>query len=405
MIESVIVVGAGQTAAVAARTLRRRGFDGRLTIVGDEPERPYQRPPLSKEYLAGDHDRDELFLLTPEWCEDTSVDLRLNTRVTGVNPAGRAVEYADGTSETADAVLIATGGRPRLLPGVEGARVRYLRTLADADRLRAELRPGTRLIVIGAGFIGSEIASTARELGAAVTVIEQAAQPLAATIGRTMGDALAALHRSAGVDLRTGEKVESYRETGDAALVTTSGGTTFEGDLVLVGIGMVPNSEFLAGASIELTGDGAVAVDEYCRTNQPGIYAAGDVTAFHHPLFGRRVRAEHFDNANAQGMAAAKNILGKKAAHASSPWFWSDQFGRNLQYTGHPSGADQMVVRGRVDDFDFVAYYLAGGVLTAAFGIDRGGEIAVARELIAARLAPDPGVLRDEDADLTELLG
>ncbi|MFD0852411.1 FAD-dependent oxidoreductase, partial [Actinomadura adrarensis] len=191
-----------------------------------------------------------------------------------------------------------------------------------------------------------------------------------------MGDALAALYRSAGVDLRTGEKVESYRETADAALVTTSSGTTFEGDLVVVGIGMVPNAEFLAGTSIELTGDGAIAVDEYCRTNQPGIYAAGDVTAFHHPLFGHRIRAEHFDNANAQGMAAAKNILGKPTAHATSPWFWSDQFGRNLQYTGHPSGADQMVLRGRVDDFDFVAYYLAGGVLTAAFGIDRGGEIA-----------------------------
>jgi 3-phenylpropionate/trans-cinnamate dioxygenase ferredoxin reductase subunit len=145
-------------------------------------------------------------------------------------------------------------------------------------------------------------------------------------------------------------------------------------------------------------------VDEYCRTGQDGVYAAGDVATFHHPLFGCRIRAEHFDNANAQGMAAAKNILGKATAHAASPWFWSDQFDRNLQYTGHAGGADRLVVRGRVEDFDFVAYYLAGGVLRAAFGVDRGGEIAVARELIAARLAPDPDVLRDEDADLTELL-
>jgi 3-phenylpropionate/trans-cinnamate dioxygenase ferredoxin reductase subunit len=409
MIESVIVAGAGQTAAVAARTLRRRGFDGRLTLVGDEPEVPYQRPPLSKEYLTGEQDRDELPVLKPGWCESNAVDLRLNTRVTAVRAAGREVEYADGSAESADAVLIATGGRPRRLPGVEGDRVRYLRTLADADRLRAELRAGTRLIVIGAGFIGSEIASSARELGAEVTVLEQAAQPLAGTIGRAMGDALVALHRGAGVDLRTGEKVESYRETADAAVVTTSGGDTVEGDLVVVGVGMVPNSEPVAGprssgSAVELTADGAIAVDEYCRTSQEGVYAAGDVTAFHHPLFGCRIRAEHFDNANAQGMAAAKNILGKATAHAASPWFWSDQFGRNLQYTGHTAGADQMVVRGRVDDFDFVAYYLAGGVLRAAFGIDRGSDVAVARELIAARVAPEPGVLRDDDADLTDLL-
>ncbi|XVQ12824.1 NAD(P)/FAD-dependent oxidoreductase [Spirillospora sp. CA-255316] len=406
MIESVIVAGAGQTAAVAARTLRRRGFDGRLTLVGEEAEAPYQRPPLSKDYLTGDQDRDELCLLTPEWCAANAVELRLGTRVAAIRAADRAVEFADGTAETAGAVLVATGGRPRRLPGVEGERVRYLRTLADAERLRAELRPGARVIVIGAGFVGSEVASTARGLGAEVTVIEQAGQPLGRVFGELMGDALAALQRGAGVDLRTGEKVESYRETADAAVVTTSGGATVEGEVVVVGAGMVPNAEpaAAAGSAVEIAGDGGIVVDEYCRTAQEGVFAAGDVTSFHHPLFGRRIRAEHFDNANAQGMAAAKNILGKRTAHAASPWFWSDQFGRNLQFTGFTGDADRMVVRGRLEDFDFVAFYLAGGVLRAAFGADRGGEVAVARELIAARLAPDPDVLRDEDADLTDLL-
>ncbi|QFG25027.1 NAD(P)/FAD-dependent oxidoreductase [Actinomadura sp. WMMB 499] len=407
MIRSVLVVGAGQAAAVAVRTLRRRGFDGRVTLVGEESEAPYQRPPLSKEHLAGDQGRDELYLLTPEWCAANAVDLRTGTRVTAIRAADRAVEYAGGGTETADAVLIATGGSPRRLPGVEGERVRHLRTLADADRLRAGLRPGARVIVIGAGFVGSEVASTARGLGAEVTVIERAGQPLAGALGEPMGDTLAALQRDAGVELRTGEKVESYRETAGAALVTTSGGATVEGDLVVVGAGMVPASAPAAGpgSRVEIAADGGIVVDERCRTGQDGVYAAGDVTTFHHPLFGRRIRAEHFDNANAQGMVAAKNILGKTAAHTASPWFWSDQFGRNLQYTGHPAGTDRLVLRGRVEDFDFVAYYLAGGVLRAAFGMDRGADIAVARELIAARSAPDPDVLRDEDADLTELLG
>ncbi|MFI0353594.1 NAD(P)/FAD-dependent oxidoreductase [Actinomadura sp. 9N407] len=402
MLESVIVAGAGQTAAVAARTLRRRGFEGRVTLFGEEPDAPYQRPPLSKDYLTGEQDRDELCLLTPAWCEKNSIDLRLGTRVIAIRAADRAVELADGTAETAGAVLIATGGRPRRLPGVTGERVRYLRTLADADRLRAELRPGARVIVIGAGFIGSEIASTARGLGAEVTVVEQAAQPLGAVLGELIGDTLAALHRAAGVDLRTGEKVESYRETPDAAVVTTSAGTTIEGDIVVVGAGMVPNAEPATG--IELADGGGIAVDEYCRTSQEGVYAAGDVTSFHHPLFDRRIRAEHFDNANAQGMAAAKNILGKPTAHALSPWFWSDQFDLNLQYTGYAGDADRLVVRGRIEDFDFVAFYLAGGVLRGAFGMERGGDVAVARELVAARLTPDPDVLRDEDADLTDLL-
>ncbi|GAA4056158.1 NAD(P)/FAD-dependent oxidoreductase [Actinomadura miaoliensis] len=402
MIESVLVVGAGQAAAVAARTLRRRGFDGRLTLVGEEPEAPYQRPPLSKDYLAGDQDRDELFLLTPRWCADNAVELRTGTRVAAIRPADRAVEYADGTVQTAGAVLVATGGRPRRLPGVAGDRVRYLRTVADADRLRAELRPGARVIVIGAGFVGSEVASTARALGAEVTVVEQAGQPFGHVLGEPVGDALAALQRDAGVDLRTGEKVETYRETADAAVITTSGGATVEGDLVVVGAGMVPNVEPAAGTGVEIAG--GIVVDEYCRTAQEGVYAAGDVTVFHHPLAGRRIRAEHFDNANAQGMAVAKTILGRETAHTAPPWFWSDQFDRNLQCAGFTGGADRLVVRGRVEDFDFAAFYLAGGVLRGVFAVDRGGEVAVARELIAAGAAPDPDVLRDEDADLTDLL-
>jgi 3-phenylpropionate/trans-cinnamate dioxygenase ferredoxin reductase component len=401
VIESVVVAGAGQTAAVAARTLRRRGFEGRVTLVGAEPHVPYQRPPLSKEYLAGEDGRDELYLLTPDWCECNGVELRLGAAATAIRPAERSLELADGSSLRAGALLIATGGRPRRLPGIEGDRVRYLRTIEDADRLRAELRPGTRVVVIGAGFVGCEVASTAIDLGAQVTLVEQAGRPFGHVLGDLMGDVMAALLRTGGVDLRTGEKVEGCTETASGAVVTTSGGASLEADVVVVGAGMVPNVEAVTGAGLETAG--GIPVDEYCRTSVDGVYAAGDVALQWRPELGRRVRAEHFDNANAQGMAAAKNILGGKSAHTAPPWFWSDQFGRNLQHAGHCDGTDRLVVRGRVEDFDFIAFYLAGGVLRGAFTVDRGGDLAVARQLIGAGAAPDPDVLRDEDADLTEI--
>ncbi|MFB4310487.1 NAD(P)/FAD-dependent oxidoreductase [Actinomadura sp. GTD37] len=401
MIQSVVVAGAGQTAAVAARTLRRRGFDGRVTLVGAEHHAPYQRPPLSKEYLAGEQDRDELCLLTPGWCAANDVELRLGAEVAAVRPAERSLELADGSALRGDAVLVATGGRPRRLPGVEGDRVRYLRTIADADLLRAALRPGARVVVIGAGFIGCEVASAAIGLGARVTIVERAARPLGHVLGDPMGDVMAAFLRTNGVDLRTGEKVERYAETPSGAVVTTSGGATLQADVVVVGAGMVPNIEPVLGSGIETAA--GIPVDEYCRTSAAGVYAAGDVACQWRPRLGRHVRAEHFDNAGAQGMAAAKNMLGGRSAHTAPPWFWSDQFGRDLQHAGFADGTDRLVVRGRVEDFDFIAFYLADGVLRAAFTVDRGADLAVARQLIARDAVLDPDLLRDEDADLADL--
>ncbi|TXK42350.1 NAD(P)/FAD-dependent oxidoreductase [Nonomuraea sp. C10] len=402
MIRSVLVAGAGQTAAVAARTLRRLGFDGRVTLVGAEPEPPYQRPPLSKEYLAGEVDRAGLDLLTARWCAANEVELLLGTAVTAVRGADRAVELADGSTAAADALLIATGGRPRALPGVAGDRVRYLRTVADADRLRADLRPGARVVVVGAGFIGSEVASTARARGAAVTVIERLDHPLGQVLGEETGDVCAALLRAGGVTLRTGESVVEYAETPDVAVVRTSAGRIVEGDVVVVGVGMVPNVEPLAGSGIDL--DDGVLTDEYCRTNVPGVYAAGDVARAFHPLAGRPVRVEHFDNASGQGAAAAWNILGRDVPYTTPHWFWSEQFGRDLQYAGHAEGWDELVVRGSAEELDFVAFYLRKGVLKAAFGMDRGAEVSAARQLMAAGAAPDPAALRDEDTDLIDLL-
>lgn len=398
MIRSVIIVGAGQSGAVTARTLRRLGYDGGLILVGDETAPPYQRPPLSKEYLAGEAGLDELALLGAEWCAANDVELRLGTRAAAVK--GHEVELDGGAVLTADALVIATGARPRALPGVAGERVRYLRTVADADRLRADLVPGARVVVVGAGFIGSEVASTALGRGASVTVLEGLGSPLQRVLGARLGQVCGALQRDSGVDLRTGVSVTGYAETADGARVTTGDGQVFECDVVVVGVGVRPNTELLAGFGV----DDGVLVDAYGLTSVEGVYAAGDVARHHHPLHGRKVRVEHFDHASAHGTAVARNLLGRATPYSAPHWFWSDQFDRNLQYTGHCEVWDQLVVRGSPDAYDFVAFYLREGRVEAAFGMERGGEIAVARQLIAAAAVPDPRALADEDVDLTDLL-
>lgn len=399
----VVIIGAGQAAAVAARTLRRRGFDGAIEIVGAERHRPYQRPPLSKEFLADGTD-DGLYLLAEDWCAANGVRLRLGQEARRIDGAAASVELADGTRLAAGSVLIATGGRPRRLTlpdGQAGAdRVHYLRTLDDAVRLRGQLKPGTRLIVVGAGFIGAEVAAAARGKGAAVTVIEAHDVPLRPLLGREVGAACAQLHRANGVELHLGAAVESVTPSGAGVVVTTRE-KRIEGDLAVIGIGIVPNAEVAARSGIT-TGNG-VMVDEYCRTSLPNVYAAGDVANHYHPLYGTRVRAEHSDNATRHAAAAAASMLGAGAPYDEPHWFWSDQFDVSLQYAGHAPRWDEVVVRGSVDELDFCAFYLRDGLLRAAFGCDRGGEVALARELIAQRRAVDAAALADDDTDLAEL--
>ena len=394
-----VVIGAGQVAAVAARTLRRRGFDGPIDLIGAESHPPYQRPPLSKEYLA-DGAREDLFLLGEPWRAKNEVSLHLGVPAMQIRPQDGAVELADGSSVPADVVLIATGGRARRLPGVEGDRIHYLRTLDDADRLRAQLFAGARLIVIGGGFIGSEVAATARSGGAEVTVVEALDVPLQRILGREMGGVCAAIHRAHGVTLRLGEPVESVVEHGDTVVVTTGGGR-LEGDLAVVGVGIEPNVEVAVRSGITVT-DG-VLVDEYCRTNLPNVFAAGDVANHYHPLFDEILRVEHFDNASRHAAAAANNMLGNATVFDDAHWFWSDQYDLNLQHAGHAPEWDEMVVRGSVDDFDFCAFYLRDGLIRSVFGVERGDEVAAAKELIARKAEVDPRFLADADSDLVAL--
>lgn len=402
MLQHVLILGAGQTAAAAARTLRRRGYDGGVTLVGEEPHRPYQRPPLSKEYLQGEDGRESLFLLGEKWCADNDVELRLGVRATRLDANAREVELADGTRLRGEAVLFATGGRPRRLPGLAGERVHYLRTVEDCESIRALLAPGRRIIVLGGGFLGSEVAASARMLGAEVTLVEMLANPLEAVLGTELGAVCADIHRRHGVDLRTGQAVESVTHCRDGVTVRTTSGAAIDGDALVVGAGIVPNAEVAENAGIEVA-DGIV-VDEHCRAGRDGVYAAGDVANHFHPLFERHLRVEHFDNANKHGAAAAKNILGRETAFDDPHWFWSDLYDLNLQHVGDPQRRKDLVIRGSLEELDFIAFGVEGGVVRSAFAVERGGDLALARELIADRTCVDPAALGDEDTDVAELL-
>ena len=395
-----VTVGAGQTAAVAARTLRRKGFDGRIVLVGDEPHLPYQRPPLSKEFLGGAEPEDSLWLLPERWRADNDVEILTGVVVTRVDPATRTVECDGRTPLSADAVLFATGGSPRRLavPGPRPELVHYLRTLDDARRLAPLLVPGRRLAVIGAGFIGLEIAATATAAGVEVTVLEAAPVPLAGAIGAQMGAMVTALHRERGVDVRVGAAVESVRTTDTGVVIEIVGNATpLEADAVLIGIGITPNVTAATASGLRV--DDGIVVDALGCTSIPGVYAAGDVARRHSARAGAHVRVEHFDNASRQGAAVAGAMLGLSVASDEPHWFWSDQFDHNIQLLGSARGTP--VLRGDRDGKDFTAFYFDGPLLCGAFTVDRGEDISAAREMLGRPV--DAAALADEDVDIWDL--
>ncbi len=395
---TVVTVGAGQTAAVAARNLRRHGFDGRILLIGDEPYAPYQRPPLSKEVLAGTETADSLWILPEKWRAAHDVELLTGTTVTRVDATARRVELAGHRPIVADTVLFATGGSPRRLtvPGPRPDLVHYLRSLDDATRLAPHLRPGRRLAIIGAGFIGLELAATAATAGVAVAVLEAAPVPLAAALGADVGMLITNLHRDNGVDVRTSASVTDIRTTTDSVLIS-SGAAPEEFDAVVIGIGITPNTDAALASGLDV--DDGIVVDAAGRSTVPHIYAAGDVAQRFSHRAGRHVRVEHFDNASRQGVAVAGAMLGRDAVNDDPHWFWSDQYGRNIQGLGTIRGTP--VVRGDRDGLDFTAFYFDGPQLCGALSIERGEDISAARELLGRQIAPD--VLGDEDIDLLDL--
>jgi 3-phenylpropionate/trans-cinnamate dioxygenase ferredoxin reductase subunit len=397
-----VILGAGMCGAAAAQTLREEGFEGRVVMIGDESHLPYERPPLSKEYLRGEQEKDQLFVHAESWYQEQDVETRLGMRATAIDLSERSVTLSDGDSLIFDSLLIATGGRPRRLSEESSDRVLYLRSIEDCERIKARVSKGGRLVIVGAGFIGVEVTASARARGVDVTCLSSTDVPLAPVLGPEIGKVYAEIHREHGVDLRTGERVESIDASGDGVVVRTTNGEKIEGDAVVVGIGIQPNTELAEAAGVELAN--GIAVDEFCRTSHEGVFAAGDVADHFHPVFGRRIRVEHFDNAIKHGSNAARNMVGRKAPFEDPHWFWSDQYDYNLQYGGFAAEWDDIVVRGSLEQRDFAAFFLKGGVLLAALSVNRAREVRRAMKLIAARARPDPQKLRDDDVDLRTLV-
>jgi len=401
--QTFVIVGGGVAGATAALTLRAAGFDGRVVLVGEDPEMPYARPPLSKQIVRGEMQPERAYLRPARIWQAKDIEFLLGRRVVRLDPAAQRLWLDDGESLAYGKLLLATGGQPRVLPGTETvAGVRTLRTLADALELREELRSGRRITVVGAGFIGAELAASARSAGCEVTLLEAEPLPLTRVLPPALGKFYEQLHRSRGVDLRTGASVTKLVSEGGRLRITDASGGTLIADTVVVAIGIHADMRLAHAAGLEV-GDGII-VDELCRTSAPNVFAAGDNANFIHPVLGGRVRVEHWQNAQHMGAAAARNMVGAQEPFAEVPWVWSDQYEVNLQVAGLPRPTDEVVLRGDPDSLEFTALLLRDGVLVAAIGVNRGTDIRAARALIAERLTPERSQLADPDYDLGELL-
>jgi 3-phenylpropionate/trans-cinnamate dioxygenase ferredoxin reductase component len=406
MLRQVVIAGAGQAAAQAVETLRRRGFEGRLVIVGEEPWEPYQRPPLSKAFLAGTLERERLFLRPSQFYVDHGVELWLGRRVVKLDRDRGRVELDDGATLSFDALVLATGGIPRpfTAPGAHLEGVCSLRTLSDTERIRGELRPGLRLVVIGGGYIGLEVAASARKLGLEVTVLEMAERLMSRVVAAPVSAFFEAEHSRHGVRVRCNARVRALVPAGPGstrvASVVCEDGSTFPADLVLVAVGIAAAEPLAAASGLECAN--GILVDEHCRTSDPRIYSAGDCTNHPSLRYRRRVRLESVDNAFEQGTSAALNLLGIPTVHDKVPWFWSDQFDLKLVIVGLSQGHDATVLRGEPDSRAFSLCYLRAGELVAIDTVNRAKDQMASRKLIASRARFDPQRLSDPELPLKE---
>jgi 3-phenylpropionate/trans-cinnamate dioxygenase ferredoxin reductase subunit len=406
-----VIVGAALAGASAAAALREGGFDGDITLIGAEKQLPYNRPPLSKGYLRG-QDRFEDQLVNPAaYYPEHGVTLRLGVRAEAVDPTRKVVSLERGEEIRYDRLLVAIGGRNRTLttPGAELPGIFQLRTVEDCDRIRASATPGRRAVVVGLGFIGSEVAASLRQMGLEVTAVEGHPVPLARVLGPEVGGVLAGIHREKGVELVLEDSVAAFEGAGRVQRVRTKKGRALECDFVVAGIGIVPNAELLAAAGA--TVDNGVLVDELCRTSLPDVYAAGDVANHLHPVFGR-LRVEHWNNGSRQGRAAARAMLGGPEPYDYLHSFWSDQYEHVVEYVGFAAAWDRLVFRGDPASRRFLGFYLKDGIVRAAVGLNRGGdpedpkgdsELAVVAGFIRDRVSADPARLADEGVDLERL--
>jgi 3-phenylpropionate/trans-cinnamate dioxygenase ferredoxin reductase component len=406
---NVVIVGASLAGAKAAEALREQGFAGRIVLVGDETVRPYERPPLSKEYLQGKAEQNTIFVHDPDWYPGHDVDLRLGATVDAIDRGRHDVVLADGERIPYDKLLLSTGASPRRLPvpGAEADGVLYLRRVEDSDRIKETLGRVSRLAIVGAGWIGLEVAAAARIADVEVTVVEIAAQPLLAVLGPQIAPVFAGLHREHGVDLRLGVGVDEI--TGQDGAVTglqLADGGHVDAEAVLVGVGAAPNTQLAADAGLAVS-DGIV-VDASLRTSDPDIYAAGDVALAYHPLLGKHIRVEHWANALNQPATAAAAMLGHEdAQYTTLPYFYTDQYDLGMEYTGYvePDGYDDVVVRGDLGTREFIAFWLHDGRVLAGMNVNIWDVTDPIQDIIRSGKRVDTARLADPDVPLPDVAG
>jgi 3-phenylpropionate/trans-cinnamate dioxygenase ferredoxin reductase subunit len=399
----IVIIGASLAGAKAAQTLRAEGFDGAISLLGEESVRPYERPPLSKDYLQGKADADAAFVHAEGFYAEHDIDLQLDCRVDNLDPRAREVTLAGGQRLGYDRCLLTTGAQPRglSLPGPELDGVMYLRTMAESDRLRQAITGARRVLVIGAGWIGCEVAASARTLGAEVAMVEAGALPLQRVLGPELGSFYRDLHIDHGVNLHLGVGVDEIVGTSEVEGLRLTDGTILDGDVVVVGVGVSPRVEL--GEKAGLTVDNGIITDEHLVTSDPHVFAAGDVANAWHPVFERRIRLEHWSSALNQGPTAARNMLGIDDPYTKVPYFFSDQYDVGMEYAGFAADWDEVVFRGEVASGEFIAFWLKGGRLLAGMNVNVWGVSDHTATLVAAKAAIDRAVLTDPSIDLAEL--
>jgi 3-phenylpropionate/trans-cinnamate dioxygenase ferredoxin reductase subunit len=403
--QKIVIVGAGLAGAKAAETLRAEGFDGELLLLGAEPERPYERPPLSKEYLRKEAGREKVYVHEEDFYEANSIDLRVRTSVAAIDVGAREAVLEAGGRIPFDGLLLATGSSPRRLqvPGHELAGVHYLRDVEDSDLLGERIEQGGRLVVIGAGWIGAEVAASARQKGLDVTLVEMTEVPLERVLGRELGEIYRDIHVANGVDFRGGVGLDRFEGDDRVERVVLADGSSIDCDFVVVGVGVLPRVQLAEASGIAV--DNGVLVNDRLETSVPGVYAAGDIANAMRPLTGRRVRVEHWANALNQGPAAARNMLGANAAYERVPYFFSDQYDVGMEYSGFPSEWDEVVFRGDVDAREFIAFWLQDGRVVAGMNVNVWDVTGPIQELIRSGRPVDRERLVDMDVALEEIAG
>ncbi len=401
--ETYVVVGAGHAGGRAVEAMRGAGFAGKIILIGDEPHLPYERPPLSKELLQGRPEahtpvRDDAFYT------ENDIDCRLGRRATALDTDAKTVTLDDGSSVSYDKLLLTTGGAVRRLPlpGADGANIHYLRTLDDSRAIQDRLGDGKRVVVVGGGFIGLEVAASARQQGCAVTVLELADRLMGRAVLPEVSDAFLTLHTAQGVDIRLNTGIDSFEGDGSVTHAVTADDERIPADLAVVGVGIIPETAVAVGAG--LTVDNGIVVDELGRTSAPDVYAAGDVTNHLNPLYGRHIRLESWQNAQNQAIAAAKTMCGDAQPYGEVPWMWSDQFDANLQVAGLPESWDRVVFRGIPGSADFIGFQMAGDRVVGAMSVNRPRDMRIARRLIGGRKPLDDDALADENISLRDLM-